>query len=210
MKRRISILAILGIAVVLTACDSGKPAETTKKAATEAPLPTKATAIFETTEGKMTCDLYPQDAPKNVANFIGLAEGTREWKAPGGRTVKFKLYDGTVFHRVIPGFMIQGGDPAGNGAGGPGYSVEDEIKAISVFNKPGVLAMANEGPNTNGSQFFITEAPAQHLNGKFTVIGQCDAATVALVKKIAREPRDKSNDRPFHPVKIEKLTIEKQ
>ena len=195
-------------ALMLAGCEGSKPAESKAAKPAEEPLPTKATAILETSEGKMTCELFPQDAPKNVANFIGLAEGTKEWKAPGGRTVHFKLYDGTVFHRVIPGFMIQGGDPAGNGAGGPGFSVSDEIKG-TTFDKAGRMAMANEGPNTNGSQFFITEGPAQHLNGKFTIIGQCDAATVALVKKIARMPRDKSTDRPFHPAKIEKVTIEK-
>ena len=208
MDRRLSVLALMAVMAV-AGCEGSKPTESKAATPAEQPLPTKATATLETSEGKMTCELFPQSAPKNVANFIGLAEGTKQWKAPNGRLVRFKLYDGTVFHRTIPGFMIQGGDPAGNGAGGPGYSVDDEIRADPAFNKAGRMAMANEGPNTNGSQFFITEAPSQHLNGKFTIIGQCDAATVALVKKIARMPRDTSNDRPFHPVKIEKITIAK-
>jgi peptidyl-prolyl cis-trans isomerase A (cyclophilin A) len=204
-------LAVACICIV-TAC-SQQPS--TKKeeggAAKEQVLPDKAMAVIETSMGTMHCELFPKVAPKNVSNFIGLAEGTKAWKHPlNGRTVHFHLYDGTVFHRVIPGFMIQGGDPAGNGAGGPGYSTPDEIKDVT-FDRPGRMALANEGANTNGSQFFITEAPQPYLNGKFTIIGQCDPATVTLVKKIARMPRDKaSNDRPFDPVKIMKVTIEKQ
>jgi peptidyl-prolyl cis-trans isomerase A (cyclophilin A) len=203
---------VLSVACILmvTAC-SQQPAANKESAAKEQPLPDKATAVIETSQGAMHCELLPKTAPKNVANFIGLAEGTREWKHPlNGRMVRFHLYDGTVFHRVIPGFMIQGGDPAGNGAGSPGYYLPDEIKDVT-FDKPGRMALANDGKDRNGSQFFITETPQPSLNGKFTIIGECDPATVALVKKIARMPRNKANnDRPFDPVKITKVTIERQ
>src|SRR5438067_13517626 len=173
----------LALMLLMVACEEPKPAP--KAAAPkEAPLPEKASAVFDTTAGKMTCELFPKQTPQAVANFIGLAEGTREWKHPlNGRTVHFHLYDGTPFHRVLPGFMIQGGDPKGDGTGDPGYKLNDEIVPGLRFDKPGRLAYANEGPNTNGAQFFITEVPTPHLNGKFTIFGQCDTATVALVKK---------------------------
>ncbi len=168
-----------------------------------------ATAVIETTSGKLSCKLFAKEAPKTVANFVGLAEGTRDWKHPLTKSSKsgVPLYDGTIFHRVIPEFMIQGGDPLGNGSGDPGYSFADEIVPTLKFDRPGRLAMANSGPNTNGSQFFITEVPTPHLNGKHTIFGQCDAASQALVRKIARVPRDERNDKPFKPVKIEKITI---
>jgi cyclophilin family peptidyl-prolyl cis-trans isomerase len=122
---------------------------------------------------------------------------------------KTPLYDGTIFHRVIPNFMIQGGDPAGNGSGDPGYTFKDEFASGLTFDRPGRLAMANSGPNTNGSQFFITEVPTPHLNGRHTIFGQCDDASVALVKQIARMARDPRDDRPFRPVRINKVIIEK-
>ncbi len=207
---RVVTAVAVACVLVATACNQ-PPAAKQVSAAKEQALPDKATAVIETTQGTMHCELFPKVAPRNVANFIGLAEGTKEWKHPlNGRTVHFHLYDGTIFHRVIPGFMIQGGDPAGNGAGGPGYNTPDEIKDVT-FDRPGRMALANEGPDTNGSQFFITEVAQPHLNGKFTIIGQCDPATVTLVKKIARMPRNKANnDRPFDPVKITKVTIERQ
>jgi peptidyl-prolyl cis-trans isomerase A (cyclophilin A) len=208
---RILTTAALACILGVTACNEQPAAKKESSAPKQETLPDKATAVIETSEGTMHCELFPKVAPRNVANFIGLAEGAKEWKHPiNGRIVHFHLYDGTTFHRVIPGFMIQGGDPAGNGAGGPGYSLPDEIKDVT-FDRPGRMALANEGPNTNGSQFFITETPQPHLNGKFTIIGQCDPATVTMVKKIARMPRNKlNNDRPFDPVKINKVTIEKQ
>ncbi|HSA92884.1 MAG TPA: peptidylprolyl isomerase [Terriglobales bacterium] len=168
-----------------------------------------ATAVIETSSGKLTCKLFAKEAPKTVANFVGLAEGTRDWKHPLTKSPKVgaPLYDGTIFHRVIPNFMIQGGDPLGNGSGDPGYSFEDEIVPTLTFDRPGRMAMANSGPNTNGSQFFITEVQTPHLNGKHTIFGQCDAASVALVRKIARVPRDERNDKPIKPVRIEKITI---
>ena len=131
-------------------------------------------AIFDTSEGTIVCRLFEKEAPKTVANFTDLAEGKREWTHPvGHKKSKDKLYDGTIFHRVIPDFMIQGGDPAGTGFGGPGYQFEDETKGSPhSFDKPGKLAMANSGPNTNGSQFFITIAPTQWLTGKHTIFGE--------------------------------------
>jgi peptidyl-prolyl cis-trans isomerase A (cyclophilin A) len=167
------------------------------------------TAIIETTAGNMTCTLFPDKAPIGVKNFIGLANGTRDWKNPVSGSTKHgvPLYDGTIFHRVIPGFMIQGGDPAGNGTGDPGYKFKNEVSSDLMFDKPGRLAYANAGPDTNGSQFFITEVATPHLNGNYTIFGQCDDATVALVKQIAQMGRDPSNDKPFRPVKINHIKI---
>lgn len=181
------------------------------KPATSAHAGGEPTAIIETTAGKMTCTLFPQKAPIGVANFIGLATGTKDWKNPVSGATKHNtpLYNGTIFHRVIPDFMIQGGDPAGNGSGDPGYQFKNETSPDLLFDRPGRLAYANSGPNTNGSQFFITEVATQHLNGGYTIFGQCDDATVVLVKEIARMARDPSNDKPFRPVKITKVTIVK-
>jgi peptidyl-prolyl cis-trans isomerase A (cyclophilin A) len=129
-------------------------------------------ATFKTSMGDIVVKLLPEKAPKTVENFVSLAEGTREWTDPRtGKLVKTPLYDGTVFHRVIPGFMIQGGDPLGTGTGGPGYRFADEIGADNRFDGPGKLAMANAGPNTNGSQFFITEVPTPHLDRGHTIFG---------------------------------------
>ena len=167
------------------------------------------TAIIDTTAGKLTCTLFPDKAPIGVANFIGLAEGTKDWISPVTHQKKHgvPLYDGTIFHRVIPDFMIQGGDPAGNGTGDPGYQFKNEVSPDLKFDRPGRLAYANSGPDTNGSQFFITEVPYPSLNGGYTIFGQCDEASLALVKQIARMGRD-SNDRPYRPVKINHITIE--
>ncbi|HEV2118037.1 MAG TPA: peptidylprolyl isomerase [Terriglobales bacterium] len=170
-------------------------------------------AIIHTSAGDMHCTLFPDKAPIGVANFIGLAKGTKDWTNPVSHAKKhgMPLYDGTIFHRVIPGFMIQGGDPAGTGAGDPGYAFKNEVHPDLKFDVAGRLAYANAGPGTNGSQFFITEVAftgqqADMLNGNYTIFGQCDPATVALVKKIAAMPRD-SNDRPFHPVQIKHIDI---
>ena len=188
-----------------------KPATTAKPTAASAPKPvvTKLTAVVDTTAGKMTCILFPDKAPVGVANFVGLANGTKDWKNPVSGAMKHNvpLYDGTIFHRVIPGFMIQGGDPAGNGQGDPGYKFKNETSPDLLFDQPGRLAYANAGPGTNGSQFFITEVATPHLNGGYTIFGQCDEATVALVTKIAHMATDPSNDRPFRPVKINHITI---
>jgi peptidyl-prolyl cis-trans isomerase A (cyclophilin A) len=169
------------------------------------------TAIIETTAGNMTCTLFPDKAPIGVENFIGLATGTKDWKNPASGVTKHgvPLYDGTIFHRVIPDFMIQGGDPKGDGTGDPGYQFKNEVSSDLLFDKPGRLAYANSGPDTNGSQFFITEdvAHSAHLSGSYTIFGQCDDATVALVKQIARMATDPRNDRPFRPVKIIHIKI---
>jgi len=168
------------------------------------------TAIIETTMGNLRCKLFPKEAPKTVANFIGLADGTKDWTDPatGQKKHGVPLYSGTIFHRVIPNFMIQGGDPLGTGTGDGGYKFEDEIVPSLTFDRPGRLAMANSGPNTNGSQFFITEVATPWLNGHHTIFGQCDEASVELVKKIARVPRD-ARDMPTTPVRINKIVIER-
>jgi peptidyl-prolyl cis-trans isomerase A (cyclophilin A) len=143
-------------------------------------------ATFQTSAGDIVVKLLPEKAPRTVENFLGLAEGTREWSDPrSGQKVKTPLYDGTVFHRVIPDFMIQGGDPLGTGTGGPGYKFGDEIGPDNKFDRPGLLAMANAGPNTNGSQFFITEVPTPHLNRGHTIFGEVVKGG-DLVPRIAR------------------------
>ena len=171
-------------------------------------VPTGPTVVLDTTMGRLTCKLYDKQAPLTVANFIGLADGTRDWTDP--TTLKKvhgqRFYDGTTFHRVIPGFMIQGGDRAGNGTGDPGYFFQDEFDPALAFDVPGRLAMANAGPGTNGSQFFITETPQPELTGKHTIFGQCDTHSVLLVASIARVERD-SSDKPNVPVIVRKVTI---
>jgi peptidyl-prolyl cis-trans isomerase A (cyclophilin A) len=166
------------------------------------------TAVIETTAGNLTCTLFPDKAPIGVANFIGLATGTKDWTSPVTHQKKHgvPLYDGTIFHRVIPDFMIQGGDPMGTGTGDPGYAFKNETSNDLKFDRPGRMAYANAGPNTNGSQFFITEVAYPSLNGGYTIFGQCDDASVKLVKQIARMGRD-SNDKPYKPVKIIHITI---
>src|ERR1700735_4055898 len=166
-------------------------------------------AIFETSEGTIVCRLFEKDAPKTVGNFVDLAEGKREWTHPSTRKkVKDPLYDGTIFHRVIPDFMIQGGDPQGTGMGGPGYQFEDETKGSPYkLDKAGILAMANAGPNTNGSQFFITIAPTTWLTGKHTIYGEVVEGQ-DIVKKIAEVPRSRQ-DKPNKDVVVKKVTIEK-
>ena len=166
-------------------------------------------ATFDTSEGTIVCRLFEQDAPITVKNFIELAEGAKEWTHPNTRAKsKDKLYDGTIFHRVIPDFMIQGGDPAGNGMGGPGYRFEDETKGSPhKFDKPGKLAMANAGPNTNGSQFFITVAPTTWLTGNHTIFGEVVEGQ-DIVVKISMVPRN-AQDKPHKPVVLESVTVER-
>jgi len=166
-------------------------------------------AVIDTTEGKVVCRLFEKEAPKTVANFIELAEGSREWTHPVTRKKsKDRLYDGTIFHRVIPKFMIQGGDPAGTGMGGPGYQFADETKGSPhKFDKPGKLAMANAGPNTNGSQFFITVAATDWLTGNHTIFGEVVEGQ-DVVEKIVNVPRS-AQDKPKKDVRISSLTIER-
>jgi peptidyl-prolyl cis-trans isomerase A (cyclophilin A) len=166
-------------------------------------------ATFDTSFGRIVIRLFADDAPKTVDNFVGLATGTREWTDPStGMKARKPLYDGTVFHRVIPEFMIQGGDPLGRGTGGPGYKFEDEFTSGRKFDKPGILAMANAGPNTNGSQFFITEIATPWLNGKHTIFGEVTEG-MEVVRHIARVPKGAA-DRPSADVKLEKVTISDQ
>ncbi len=163
------------------------------------------TAVFKTSEGTIKAKLFDQDAPETVKNFVGLAEGTKEWNSRSKKGDK--LYDGTIFHRVIPEFMIQGGDPEGNGMGGPGYKFADETKGSPhSFKQPGKLAMANSGPNTNGSQFFITVTDTSWLTGKHTIFGEVTEG-YDIVEKISKVPRD-AMDRPKKPVVLESVTIE--
>ena len=215
MRKVFAVLFMLMVAASIACAQSSSTAPgTTAGQAHSVAKPgvhvaTKPTAIINTTVGKLTCTLFPDKAPIGVANFIGLAGGTKDWKNPvsGANKHGVPLYDGTIFHRVIPGFMIQGGDPAGNGTGDPGYQFKNEVSSDLLFDKPGRLAYANSGPNTNGSQFFITEVATPHLNGGYTIFGQCDDASVVLVKQIAHMATDPTNDKPFRPVKIIHISI---
>lgn len=204
-KRLITFFFLLSLPIIAQTAPATKPAPHRPAAATTSAQPT---AIIDTTAGKLTCTLFPGKAPIGVKNFIGLARGTKDWTDPKtNRNMHgVPLYNGTIFHRVIPEFMIQGGDPAGNGTGDPGYRFKNETSPDLTFDRPGRLAYANAGPDTNGSQFFVTEAPYPSLDGHYTIFGQCDMPSVELVKKIARMPRD-TNDRPNDPVKINKITI---
>jgi peptidyl-prolyl cis-trans isomerase A (cyclophilin A) len=165
-------------------------------------------AHFETSLGNFTVELYDTKTPKTVANFTELAEGTREWTHPKTREKhKTPYYDGIIFHRVIQGFMIQGGDPLGQGYGGPGYQFEDEFHPELRHDRAGILSMANAGPNTNGSQFFITLGPTPHLDRKHSVFGAV-VKGLDVVQKIGAVPVDR-NDRPATPVVMNKVTIER-
>jgi peptidyl-prolyl cis-trans isomerase A (cyclophilin A) len=170
--------------------------------------PTGPTAVLDTSMGRITCRLFDKQAPQTVANFVGLAGGTKDWTDPATREKEHgkPLYDGTTFHRVIPGFMAQGGDPLGTGMGDPGFYIQDEIDPSLMFNVPGRLAMANSGPNTDGSQFFVTEEILPDLNGHYTIFGQCDPSSVLVVKTITRVERD-AHDKPLSPVMLKKVTI---
>jgi peptidyl-prolyl cis-trans isomerase A (cyclophilin A) len=165
-------------------------------------------ARFVTTEGSFTILLHDRQAPRTVENFVGLAEGTKAWTDPRTRQkVTRPYYDGIVFHRVIDGFMIQGGDPLGQGTGGPGYTFADEFHPALRHDKAGVLSMANAGPNTNGSQFFITLGPTPHLDNKHSVFGEV-VSGLDIVKRIGRTPVG-SHDRPRKDVVIQSVTIER-
>jgi peptidyl-prolyl cis-trans isomerase A (cyclophilin A) len=167
-----------------------------------------STATLNTSMGDIVIELFPNQAPKTVANFVELATGAKEWLDPNiGEKVKTNLYDGTIFHRVIPGFMIQGGDPLGSGMGGPGYNFADEFHGELNFDKPYLLAMANAGPNTNGSQFFITVAATAWLNRKHSIFGEVkDAASQKVVDAIAAV-KTGANDKPVQAVKINSVSF---
>jgi len=164
-------------------------------------------ATLKTSKGDIRVVLFPDTAPRTVENFVGLATGTKAWKDPQtGVAQQRPLYDGTIFHRVIPQFMVQGGDPLGTGRGGPGYEFEDEVAGPRAFDKPGYLAMANAGPNTNGSQFFITQVPTPWLNGKHTIFGEV-VEGMGVVDAIAASDRD-ARDRPQEEIRIEWIEVE--
>ena len=166
-------------------------------------------AVLHTNHGDITINLFGDHAPKTVANFVGLATGTKEYADPKtGRSTTGKFYDGLIFHRIIEGFMIQGGDPLGSGTGGPGYKFADEFHPELAFSKPYLLAMANAGPGTNGSQFFITLGPTPHLNRRHTIFGEvADAESRAVVDAIATTATDRS-DRPLNEVVIQRVDFE--
>jgi len=167
-------------------------------------------ANFTTSEGSFKARLFDAEAPNTVANFVGLAEGTKEWTDPkSGRKVKQPYYNGTIFHRVIEGFMIQGGDPLGQGTGGPGYTFPDEFHATLRHGKAGILSMANRGPNTNGGQFFITLDQTPWLNDKHSVFGEV-VEGMDVVKKIGSTTTSKPGDRPVKPITIQSITIERR
>ena len=167
-------------------------------------------AHFTTSEGKFTARLFDQETPNTVANFRGLAEGTKEWTDPrSGKKVKQPYFDGTIFHRVIDGFMIQGGDPLGQGTGGPGYTFADEFHPKLRHAKAGILSMANRGPNTNGGQFFITLAPTPWLDNKHSVFGEI-VEGMDVVARIGSTPTSKPGDRPIKPITIESLKIDEK
>jgi peptidyl-prolyl cis-trans isomerase A (cyclophilin A) len=167
-------------------------------------------AHFMTSEGNFTARLFDAETPNTVANFVGLAEGTKEWSDPrSGRKVSQPYYNGTAFHRVIDGFMIQGGDPLGQGTGGPGYTFADEFHPKLRHSKAGILSMANRGPNTNGGQFFITLAETPWLDNKHSVFGEITEG-MDVVSKIGHTPTSKPGDRPIKPVTIQSVTIERK
>lgn len=166
------------------------------------------TATFTTSLGEFVCTLHSDACPMTVGNFVGLARGETPWTNPAGETVNTPLYDGTVFHRVIPQFMIQGGDPAGNGTGGPGYRFADEFSPELTHDKPGILSMANAGPNTNGSQFFVTEIPTPWLDNKHTVFGEVTQGMDVVLKIAHTATAD--GDRPKKAVQLQKVTIDVQ
>ena len=171
-------------------------------------VPTGPTVIFDTSLGRMTCKLFDKQSPLATSNFIGLAEGTKEFTDPAtGKKMKgVRYYDGTTFHRVIPAFMIQGGDRRGDGTGDGGYYFDNENTPGLNFDVAGRLAMANAGPNTNGTQFFVTELPYPDLDGKYTIFGQCDSHSVLTSSIIARVDRN-AQDKPIAPVTLIKVTI---
>jgi peptidyl-prolyl cis-trans isomerase A (cyclophilin A) len=212
----LAVACIAGAAVVIFAQQTTPPATPPASEVPDAPqataeattVPNGPFVVMDTSMGRITCQFYQKQAPKAVANFIGLAEGTKDWTDPTTKKVEHhrRYYDGTIFHRVIPQFMIQGGDLSGTGMGDPGYVFDDEFDPGLNFDRPGRLAMANSGPNTNGSQFFITEQAGDFLDQHYTLFGQCDDASVEVVKAIARVERD-SNDRPLSPVTLNKVRI---
>ncbi len=211
VRRSVTVLIQFAAILVLSTAlvwGSGIGGQTVSSAAEQSKtsLPPGEYAEFDTSMGEIICQLFPQSAPHTVENFTGLASGAKEFLDPqSGTMVKRPFYDGLVFHRVIKNFMIQGGDPLGNGTGGPGYQFNDEIDSARDFSHKGVLAMANAGPNTNGSQFFITVAPAPWLNGNYSIFGQVVSGQ-SVADKISEVAADR-RDRPSTPVVIKHVKI---
>jgi len=196
------------IPLFLTLCLTHVSSAADKKEKKEESLKPGLYAIFHTSKGDITCVLFEKESPKTIDNFVGLANGTKEWTDPKtGKKVKKRFYDGLIFHRVIPNFMIQGGDPEGTGRGGPGYRFEDEFHPDLKFDKPGKLAMANAGPNTNGSQFFITTVPTPWLNNKHTIFGKVIEGQ-DVTDKIEGVKKGRG-DKPLEDVVIQKLEIKR-
>jgi peptidyl-prolyl cis-trans isomerase A (cyclophilin A) len=211
MRKRLMVILLCSLPIPMMSQMAATPAAKPPVKKPMAAAPAQPVATIVTTAGNLTCTLFPDKAPIGVANFIGLATGTKDWMNPatGRKMHGVPLYNGTIFHRVIPEFMIQGGDPLGTGEGGPGgpgFPFKNETSPSLGFDRPGRLAYANAGPDTNASQFFVTEVPYPSLNGGYTLFGQCDDASVEVVKKIARMPRN-GNDKPDSPPKIVKITI---
>ncbi len=211
-----SAAVLLGVAPCLFAQSTGqkapaaaqRPIKPSAPAQPAVPLPAEPGlyAVIYTSMGNIVCRLFDKEAPKTVANFRGLATGAKPWTDPTtGKLKHTPLYSGTTFHRVIPGFMIQGGDPTGTGTGSPGYEFADEIVPNRSFDRPGLLAMANSGPNTNGCQFFITVAEARHLDGHYSMFGEVVSGQ-DVVDAISQVPRD-ADDKPLTPVKIVRIAI---
>src|SRR5215467_13916157 len=203
-------LTLLFACATLASANEGQAASPTGSDQGTSPveLPTEPGqyAIIYTSSGTIVCRLFDKSAPKTVANFVGLATGTKAWTDPEtGKAKHTPIYPGTTFHRVIPGFMIQGGDPLGDGRGTPGYQIDDEIDPNLGFDKPGIVAMANSGPNTNGSQFFITVAPAAHLDGRYSIFGEVVSGQ-SVVDSISQVPRD-DEDKPLTAVTILRIAI---
>ena len=207
--RLVSISLVLAAASAAAQTPAPLPdAPSTTAQVKPAPVPTGPTAVIDTTMGRLTCKLFSAESPIASANFVGLADGSKPWTDPVShqKVTGKSYYEGTTFHRVIPQFMIQGGDRAGDGTGDAGYFFDNEITSGLNFDVPGRLAMANSGPNTNGTQFFITEQAVPQLDGQYTIFGQCDSHTVLLVATIARVDRN-AEDKPKTPVVINKITI---
>ncbi|MEU3025239.1 peptidylprolyl isomerase [Nocardiopsis alba] len=213
----VSILACTALFATAACGSSGDgsdaaPDEETPAAAEESPLPAEVDidgvegAVLHTSAGDIEVELYPEEAPITVANFVGLAEGDL---ATNPETGADEFYDGTIFHRVIQDFMVQGGDPQGSGRGGPGYQFQDEFESGLAFDDPGILAMANSGPGTNGSQFFITVAPTPHLNNMHTIFGKvADEESLEIVNEISTVETD-GNDRPTSDIVLESITVQR-
>ncbi len=213
LAKKLLLIVVLGSLLIVSGCKSCKKDEsvnTTKgetKMESETKTPQNMYAKFETSEGDIIIELFPDKTPKTVENFVQLARGEKEWTDPKTQQkTQEPLYDNTVFHRVIPNFMIQGGDPLGQGIGGPGYQFEDEFHPELKFDKPGLLAMANSGPNTNGSQFFITHKETPWLNNKHTIFGQVIKGQ-DVVTTIGNLERNPQTNQPNQEVVLKKVTI---